>query len=355
MAVAPPSIASRMRRRGLVAGALILSLTAAATLIAWLSPDPDVERAREAAQVLASSRPAAASTLIDPDLVARRTRLAEITTWRDLRRADGFAEATATDADLIAVDPAIVDGQATSEQAGMIERLRQRRDGSVRLVVAHLSLAIFEPGRPYPSASVAAGRPMLPVAGGRGREDRDAQAQVMRYWDAAWQGQVFGAPGALLDRLVAAGYDGVLLSDADAYRLARPHVPDADQRMAGLIAHLSTHAQQLNPHFIVMLGSGEELMAHTVMRTAVDAVVKADLLFGINGPGIANDEADIASSLHALRAAQRLGQPVFVTERHVASEVADTVRRRLGELGFLADLEIAALPNGRWLWSKVKF
>lgn len=350
MAFAPDHISSRFKRRGVIALALFVTLTTGATLLATSQSD------ETPATVTAGTAPAAerqhTSVAYDPDTARRRAILADIASWRDLRFATAADVATET-ADLIAVDPNLVDARPLSEQPAALQGLQRKPDGSPRLVLGHLSIGAFEPNRPYWRWKSAADAVMpldaalIPASIG--------PSNPVRYWEPAWQAQLYGRPEALLDRLIAAGYDGVYLADGEACRLARPDNADADARMAEFVARLARYARTLNPQFVVMLGGAEELLTHTVVREAIDAIAKPDLLFGINAPGQPNDEADIAASLHVVKSAVRGGHPVFVTEHTANPEMAAAARRRLAELGFIADVTTSTTSARPTLWSKVKF
>ena len=357
MAFAPDHISRRLKQRSLIAVALVVALTAAAALLATTDPEPGPAPATASPSILAPQSAVAASR--DPDVAGRRSTLAAVTSWRDMRLASSPAAIAATGDDLVAVDPNLIDALPASEQAAALETLRRKPDGASRLLIGHLSVGNFEPDRPYWRPKSAAKAAMK--LDGEAPTSTDAQstsgarAVAVCYWESEWQAQLYGRPEALLDRLIASGYDGVYLADAEAYRLARSELADADTRMADLIRRMSAHARRLNPQFVVMLGGAEELLSHTVVHEAVDAIAKTNLLFGINGPGMANDEADIASSLHALKSAVRAGQPVFVSERITTTEATVAARRRLADLGFIADINRATMPLRGTGWSKVKF
>jgi len=39
----------------------------------------------------------------------------------------------------------------------------------------------------------------------------------VKYWDKEWQQIIYGTPGAYLDRILKAGFDGVYLDLVDAF------------------------------------------------------------------------------------------------------------------------------------------
>jgi cysteinyl-tRNA synthetase, unknown class len=319
MAFAPEQIARRLRRRIAMAVALFVALTAGATLLAGSVQEPETRPLTTGSL---------ATGLRDP---SRSTVLTTVRSWRDLRAATA-ADIMATDVDLVVLDPKIVDRLTVAQQVELMSALRQRRNDGERLLIAHLSIGYAEPDRPYARLKSIALQPSA------GPDQAPVKYAPVKYWEPAWHALMFGRPDALLDRLVAAGYDGVMLAGADAYRPARGQIADPEGQMAALVGRLAAHARTINPSFVVVLGGAEEVLAHATARDTVDAVATSNVLFGINAPGEPNDAADIASALHGLKAIRRSGRPVFVRERTDPTVIA-TTRDRLIELGFVESLE----------------
>lgn len=111
--------------------------------------------------------------------------------------------------DLLIID-AFVEQHLTRAQ---VESLQRKPNGARRLVVAYLSIGEAEVYRDYfegewianPPAWLAAENPQW-----RGN-------YKVRFWDPEWQAILFGSPGASLDRIIAAGFDGVYLDIVDAF------------------------------------------------------------------------------------------------------------------------------------------
>jgi cysteinyl-tRNA synthetase len=158
----------------------------------------------------------------------------------------------------------------------------------------------------------------------------------VRFWDADWQALLMGKRDAALDRIAASGFDGVYLDRADVFADLKAERPAAKEDMVGLVEKIADYARRLNPGFLVVLQNAEELMAHESVRRAIDAIAKEDLLYGINGEGLANDSADVTASLHYLKLAQKSGRPVLVVEYLSDRKVADDARRKLAAHGFIS-------------------
>jgi cysteinyl-tRNA synthetase, unknown class len=116
----------------------------------------------------------------------------------------------ATDYDLFVVD--LFHGAASLSPAD-IARLRTKPGGSARLVVCYMSIGEAEDYRWYwqPSWSFSAPRWL------DGENPDWAGNYKVHYWDPAWQAIIFGSPDAYLDRIIAAGFDGVYLDIVNAF------------------------------------------------------------------------------------------------------------------------------------------
>lgn len=116
----------------------------------------------------------------------------------------------ATDYDIIIIDLYYKD-EALS--AADIARLRNKRRGGRRLLVAYMSIGEAEDYRYYWKDSWTKSPPSW-----LGPENPDWKGNYkVRYWDPAWQALLFGSSSSYLDRIVGAGFDGVYLDIVDAF------------------------------------------------------------------------------------------------------------------------------------------
>lgn len=306
-----------------------------------------------------------------PGATASQVALAEVRRWGyQLANLDPRV-AMGSSFDLLVVDPDALKGWRNRTQEVAVDMVRRRPDGGRRLVLAYLSIGEAESYRGYwskawvapdirtatardahvPTATRIAGRfaepkitaPRVPrrpsAAAPSWLADENLRWQGnfrVRYWDRDWQRLLFGNPQALLDEIVAAGFDGVYLDGADAHAAFRGERASAESEMVDLIERLAIYARGQNPEFLIVMQNAEELIAHGRLRDAIDGVAKEDLLFGIAGPSTANDPADVTSSLHYLTKLQREGRPVLVVEYLDNPALAADARRRLDALGFVS-------------------
>ncbi len=99
----------------------------------------------------------------------------------------------------------------------------------------------------------------------------------VRYWDPEWQAIIIANPGghpvlggeaSYLDRVIAAGFDGVFLDIIDAFEFFGPpgdggtgERPTAAADMAAFIGAIAEHARAAVPGFIICQQNGENLMS----------------------------------------------------------------------------------------------
>lgn len=125
-------------------------------------------------------------------------------------RASFLAALAATDYDLIITD-LFYEGAALTPAD--VAGLKTKAGGGTRLVIAYMSIGEAEDYRYYWEASWHAGNPAW-LAGQN--PDWPGNYKV-RYWDPDWREIILGDGGSYLDRILAAGYDGVYLDIIDAF------------------------------------------------------------------------------------------------------------------------------------------
>ncbi len=99
--------------------------------------------------------------------------------------------------------------------ASEVNSLKKKRNGGRRKVCTYLSVGEAEDYRYYwaPAWDNKASRPSWIV---EENEDWEGNYKVM-YWQPAWQNILYGSNSAYLDKIIAAGFDGVYLDVIDAY------------------------------------------------------------------------------------------------------------------------------------------
>jgi len=304
-----------------------------------------------------------------------RIKLGSVSSWaHQLQRIDLGAIGASND-DLVVIDTALAGFVSDEATEDALARLQRKSDGSRRLVLSYLSVGEAEDFRSYwlpdwvvsdsreatggrlagfttVGSAPARARPRFRKEehGGSPLSSPSASAPVwlgvensewrgnyaVRYWHPDWKALIFGRPEAALDRIIAAGFDGVYLDRVDIYNLWRSEQPSAKAEMVDLVVEIASYARRKKPGFLVVLQNADELLANPRVRRVLDGVAKEDLLYGVEGEGRENGAADIQSSLRYLRQARSEGLPVLAVEHLGEQGLIAGARDRLGKEGFVA-------------------
>jgi cysteinyl-tRNA synthetase len=204
------------------------------------------------------------------------------------------------------------DGRAFTE--GQISALKNS-PGGTKTVLSYLSIGEAEVYRWYWQRSWDRNRDGKPSASapdwlGRSNPNWPGNYKV-RYWDPAWQEIVY----EYVDKVLAAGYDGVYLDIVDAYQYWEPRARgvQAEEEMVAFVKEIATYARETkgHPDFQVFVQNAEELSAHDDYVQTVSGIGKEDLFYNGNRRQPASEVAWSVSHLDAFKAA---GKPVLVTD-----------------------------------------
>lgn len=250
----------------------------------------------------------------------------------DLRRA---AESPF---DLIVIDPShdgSDDGTLTDAE---VARLKTKPDGTRRLVVAYLSIGEAESYRGYWNASWKKQKPAWLLA----ENPEWKENYAVCFWDPAWQSIMCGDTGSRLDRIIAAGFDGVYLDKCDVYedmrhrRMAEAKArPNLESDMVAFVRRISEHAKRAKPGFLVIMQNAESLIDDAALRDAIDGVGKEELVYGIDGPEKRNKPDEIEWSRNQLDKLKRDGKLVFVIEYLNNQSKIDDATRTIRALDYI--------------------
>jgi cysteinyl-tRNA synthetase, unknown class len=145
------------------------------------------------------------------------TSLAETRNFLYLINPDRFADRiafiealAATNYDLIIMDLFFGDHAFTATE---LATLRVKANGGKRLLICYMSIGEAEDYRYYWNAAWYTSEPDW-----LGGENPAWPGNYkVEYWNPAWQAVIFGNENAYLDRILAAGFDGVYLDIIDAF------------------------------------------------------------------------------------------------------------------------------------------
>jgi cysteinyl-tRNA synthetase, unknown class len=213
-----------------------------------------------------------------------------------------------------------------------IAALKAKPDGSRRLVLAYMSIGEAERYRFYwNDAWVAPGNcpawlgPVNPQWAGN---------YPVEFWQPMWQSLIFGQSDSYVDRVLAAGFDGIYLDRADVYEQFKSR-PSARAEMGQFLIRLMDHARSINPDAIVVLQNAEEMVRNKDVRTRLDGVAKESLYFNADSGGKPTPTEDQATVLSDLRLAKKAGGKVLVVEYLDDQAKALAARLKAEREGFL--------------------
>ncbi len=267
--------------------------------------------------------------------------LAGAKTWDyQLQKIDP-ARLGASAADLLVIDYSRTGRHDEAFTRDEVARLKRRPDGSRRLVVAYLSVGEAEEYRYYWRPEWKTSPPPWLYT----ENCRWPGNHLVRYWMDGWKDLIFRQTESYLARIIAAGFDGVYLDRIDAYWDLRERYPDGKEAMTGFVTELAAHARKMKPAFLIIAQNAEALLDAPDYRAAIDAIAKEDLLHGVKGTGVRNDDALIAWSLRQLNFLKREGKPIFVVEYLQSREAIEQTANETRSLGLRATFQTRALDG----------
>lgn len=269
---------------------------------------------------------------------------------QELDASGAVAALAATDYPMLVLEPTYTNvGQEDFDVAGMISSLRNRPNGSRRLLIAYIDTGQAEDYRTYWGGDWVA-----PTATKRGTPDflitidPDGWSgnYPVAFWDSRWQELWLGEEG-LVAKLAKLGFDGVYLDWVEAYdnervkaKAAEDGVNAADA-MAEFISQIRQAGRRVTSDFLVIAQNAPYLLDETTKNYAsmIDALAMEDTWFRGEGdadwedPGagdIPNDDADEFSTegrLDQYKKYKDRGLPVFTVDYCVKDKNASQVYR----------------------------
>lgn len=240
----------------------------------------------------------------------------------------------------------VLDASFTSDEPWTKSDLSAIRDGkSGRKVVAYLSIGEAEDYRAYWRREWDAnhdGRPDTNAPAFLLAENPDWEGNYrVRYWHPGWQQLIL----ADVDRIMAAGFDGVYLDIVDGFETfeqdgknflddrVNPETRQSYRRdMVDWVKTVAARVRTNNPAALVIPQNGTQLLAHADFLNAVAAVGVEDLF--TNGDKLQPAEAtkNILGFLTPMRAASK---PVLDIEYPKGRERRREVQQKAAAQGFI--------------------
>jgi cysteinyl-tRNA synthetase len=240
------------------------------------------------------------------------------------------AEIAASPFDLVVIDYSRDGTEKGAHSLNEVQLMRRKADGGERVVLSYMSIGEAEDYRYYwdPKWKVKA-----PAWLDEANPDWPGNYKV-RYWSPEWQALIFGNPGAYLDKIIAAGFDGVYLDIVDGFEYYESSRSTAAGDMIGFVTALSAYAKSIKPGFLVFPQNGETLLRDPRYLAAVDGIGKEDLFYGGDEEGRSNTRREIEAGMSCLKLASAAGKLVLTVEYLTNREHIQDYRIRAGEAGF---------------------
>jgi cysteinyl-tRNA synthetase, unknown class len=198
-----------------------------------------------------------------------------------------------SNADVAVVDP---------DHTGNPKRLKTKRNGGSREVLAYISIGEVEEGRAYMKGKGSKHWNTGKTQGWNGN-------YAAKYWDEDWKKIV----KSRVNKAIANGYDGVYLDRVDTYEGAKGR-KSARADMIGFVKEVAASARSRRGDAAVVVQNGEELLTDKSYVAAIDGVAKESLYYGNKGKGVRNSDADVSASRKLLKRAKDEGKAVYVVE-----------------------------------------
>jgi cysteinyl-tRNA synthetase, unknown class len=211
-----------------------------------------------------------------------------------------------------------------------VDSMKAKPDGSRRVVIAYFSAGEAENFRYYWQAGWNRNPPEWIY-----RPSKEWKGDfTVRYWFPAWQKIVFGSPDALIDRILEAGFDGVMIDRTDAYYYFGD-TAEHRKYMVQFVKKMSDYMRAKNPNVAIIAQNAEELLEHKDYFDSIDAVLKEDLVYGIRHNETRNDKEEVRHSGDLLDNAKTKGKKIFTVEYLKDPKAIQAVRDFHRQHGFV--------------------
>ncbi len=254
--------------------------------------------------------------------------LAHAKSWRFVR-GDDLSAGVASHVDLIVIADTLANGNDGVSDINL-DRLKSRSGGGAHLVLAHLAIA-------ETSAEHAtwddAWRFDVPAWLHKSACTSTASFDV-NFWSEDWKKIIFSAPGSILDRVIAAGFDGVHLGSIGRWQAFAQQHPSSRQDMIAFVTELAATARAKKQGFLIVADDAGTLLSDINFRDLIDGASTQGLMYRMDGSGQRRRFAEIEAAYQQLRLMQKDGKPVFAVEYlsknlHVGRAAHDLRRRGL--------------------------
>ncbi|MEC9347198.1 MAG: MJ1477/TM1410 family putative glycoside hydrolase [Pseudomonadota bacterium] len=244
--------------------------------------------------------------------------------------------------DLVVVDYSADGSGARAYSPADVALMQRRSDGGRRIVLSYMSIGEAEDYRFYWQKAWA----KKPPAWLEDENPAWAGNFKVRYWMPEWQRLILGHPEGYLDRIIAAGFDGVYLDIVDAYwYFQEKGRTTAATEMKAFVQRLAAYARAKRPGFLVVPQNAEDLLVDPDYLATIDAQGKEDVFYGWEGDDVPNQQESIDWMMKHLRLAVNAGKPVLLIEYPTKPDLIADAYRRGRSAGFVPYVPVRALDH----------
>lgn len=199
----------------------------------------------------------------------------EVGSWVYQLQAPEPRQIAASGYDLAVVDysrDGSSDGAFSPEEVSI---MKQKSDGRKRIILSYLSIGEAESYRYYWKPEWKENSPswLFPENVEWGGN------YPVEYWRPEWQRIIFGSPEAYLDRVIAAGFDGVYMDRIDVYWELKEARITAQSDMVEFVRDLAIYARAVKPGFLIVPQNAEGLLEIPEYMETIDGIAKESLFF----------------------------------------------------------------------------
>lgn len=221
--------------------------------------------------------------------------------------------------------------------------------GQRKLVVCYIDIGEAEDYRYYWKDHWKVGNPEWIVAPDPDGWDGN---YPVKYWRKAWKDIVFGSDSAMIDRILADGYDGIYLDWVEAFEFtpvdssAQQEGLDARIEMIRFISEIAAYCRAKKPGFIVIPQNATAIVLENDSWTqqylqTIDAIAQEDIWFdgeadqGGKEGDIPIDPQLTQEYITNLRIFQTANVPVITVDYAQLQPNVDSCYRAAGRLGYI--------------------
>jgi len=237
-----------------------------------------------------------------------------------------------------AFDLAIIDYSRDGTAAGEFSRAEvaalKDSAGGPKIVLAYISIGEAEDYRWYWKPWWRPGEPAW-----LGPENPEWPGNYpVRFWYDEWQAIIY----QYLDKIVAAGFDGVYLDKVDVYEYWENERPAARAEMAVFVREISSYCRARAAGFYIFPQNGHELIDEGGYAAAIDGLGSEDNYFDGEQPLPAAERAYREAYLDKYL---NLGKKVLVVDYCRRADNVDYVYRRARRRGYVPYCTVRALDR----------